>query len=367
MKVLLVADEFFSWGVYGGFGAFTRKLGRELVKRGVEVEAVVHKISDTQKPVGEAEMIDGVKVTTLPRNPMTKLFKRHLYKTGADVMHSQCGPYDTYLMFRENPSAKKIVTIQDLRVKTDLAKIGVKKNFLRRAWASYVKQAFRQAVETCDVLACQAKLLIPKIREAFKTDKPIQFLPNFIDIPNVNMKKSSEPSVVWLGRLDKIKRPELCFKLAKETPHIQYYILGKAHNPDQDLLLRLKYRNIPNLHLLGFQNGKTKQETLAKAWILINTSTYECLPVSFLEALAHRCALLSTQNPDGYTHEYGYWIPETGIQKNAVKALQDGLHHLLENNRWRKLGQYGYQQVKNVHSTEKGVEAHLKLYRELLT
>jgi len=64
VKVLLVADEFFAWGVYGGFGAFTRKLGKELVKRGVEVEANIQHISKLQQPVGETEITDGVKVTT---------------------------------------------------------------------------------------------------------------------------------------------------------------------------------------------------------------------------------------------------------------------------------------------------------------
>ena len=360
MKVLLVADEYFSWGVYGGFGAFTRKLGRELVKRDVEVEAVVHKISEDQKPVGESEMIDGVKVNTLPRNPMVKTFKKKLYKTDADVIHSQCGPYDTYLVFQQNSSAKKIVTIQDLRTKDELTKIGVQKSFLRRIWASYVKQAFSQAIKMSDVLTCQAKLLIPKIHETFKTEKPIRFLPNFIDIPKANIKKLDDPSVVWLGRLDEIKRPELCFELAGKTPYIQYYILGKAHDKDRDLMLRLKYRSISNLHFLGFQTGKTKQETLSKAWILINTSIYECLPVSFLEALSYKCALLSTQNPDDYTSDFGAYASPT------VDSLKRHLKWLLRDDRWRTLGEEGFEHVQKVHSTEKGVKTHMKIYEELL-
>jgi hypothetical protein len=42
--------EIFAWGKYGGFGRATRIIGRELVKRGYEVYAVVPR-RPGQKPV----------------------------------------------------------------------------------------------------------------------------------------------------------------------------------------------------------------------------------------------------------------------------------------------------------------------------
>jgi len=366
MKVLLVADEFFCWGVYGGFGAFTRKLGRELVRRGVEVEAVVHQISGEQKPVGEVEVVDGVAVKTLPRRKPQKLWNKKLYVSDADIIHSQCGMYDTYLAFKRNRDAKKVVTAQDLRTKEDterLVRFEKTSGFpwYKRLWKTYVTSCFVKAMKSADVVACQANLLFQRVKEIYGVE-PTVLLPNFIDVPDCNFKKASEPTVVWLGRLDPIKQPEMCFDLAIESPAVHFYILGASHQTyggkQRDEIFKRKYGKLENLHFLGFQSGEVKQQILGKAWILVNTSAYECLPVSFLEALAHKCALLSTQNPDNYTSHFGVW--------STPNRLKYCLDLLLKDDLWKRCGEKGYSHVKTVHSTEKGVNAHLQLYKRLL-
>lgn len=58
MRICLISVEIFAWGKYGGFGRATRLIGRELVKRGVEVYAVVPRRNE-QRPV---EDLDGIRV-----------------------------------------------------------------------------------------------------------------------------------------------------------------------------------------------------------------------------------------------------------------------------------------------------------------
>lgn len=366
MKVLLIADEYFSWGVYGGFGAFTRKLGKELANQGITVDAFVHKISPSQKPVGDAELIDGVLVKTLPRRKPSKLISPELYRTDADVIHSQCGMYDTYLAFKRN-SAKRIVTVQDLRTKEEYASLAELERFSRypwykAIWAQYVRNCYKTAMKMSDVIACQAHLLFPKVREVFGFGADI-LLPNFIDIPTKKIKKSKDPSIVWLARLDPIKQPEVCFDFAERTPDVDFHILGSSNESyggtARDDHFRQKYSHVKNLHFHGFTTGEEKERILRETWILINTSAYECLPVSFLEGMAHKCALLSTRNPDGYTSGFGAWasIPD---------QLGANLDLLLKDDRWAEKGEKGYEFVRRFHSTKVGVEKHISLYRDLL-
>lgn len=357
MKVLLVADEFFSWGVYGGFGAFTRKLGGELVKRGLEVDAIVHKVSNEQHPIGETELIDGVNVKTLPRSKIGKLLYKGLYVTDADVIHSQSGMLDTYLAFKRNKKCGKLVTVQDLRTPEDLKHIGsVEPLGLAKKLSRYLTmKLYGRALWKADKVFVQAELLAPKLKEIFNCNSDI--LPNFVQIPQSNMAKADVPTVVWLGRLDPIKRPQLCFDLAKYVPKVQFYILGKSHS-NSDYASDPYYRDVKNLHFMGFQDGNVKEDILSKAWILINTSIYECLPVSFLEALAHKCALLSTQNPDNYTSRFGLHV-------NNLGCLEKGLEELLYADNWQYLGEKGYAHVCRVHSLEKCVQDHINIYKEL--
>ncbi len=58
---------------------------------------------------------------------------------------------------------------------------------------------------------------------------------------------------------------------------------------------------MPNLRLTGFVTEEEKSRILASSWALMNTSVREALPVSFLEALAHKTPIISGEDPDGLT------------------------------------------------------------------
>ena len=374
MKVCLVSIEYFAWGINAGFGMFTRKLGTELVKHGVEVEAFISATNYADRvPIGEYEDIDGAKVKTLPRI-RHKLFKGNLFKTDADVIHSESSQFDTAFTFKNNPGIPKVLTVQDLRTYQErklLYSLGGEPHGLEFSipsgkwipfsWVHW--QVAKWNIHHADVVACQAYLLEDKVKSIFHYNKPMAYLPNFIDVPAFPKKKFDRPSVVWLGRLDHVKRPELMFELAKLAPDVDFYILGKSHFKERNEKYLLKYGEgkQPNIFLLGHQDGKVKEEILSKSWILLNTSFYECLPVSFLEALAHGCALLSTRNPDGYTEKFGYYD-----STHTSQGLLNGLRYLLEANRWAFRGLNGYNFVKRNHNTETEVQRHIDLYRRMI-
>ena len=366
MKVTLVADEYFSWGQNGGYGAFTKKLGTELAKRGVEVECLVQHIMLLLKPAGESEIINGVKVITMPRGKLKK-FCSYLYKVNTDIIHSECGMLDTYLVFAQNKNTPKICSLQDLRTKQDLlvAYEGEKTNGAKSLWEKYVYRLYGSALRKADVVTPQANLLIPKIEKVFGFNsqklRRLQLLPNFVDEPKIKIKKDNRPNVLFLGRLDKIKNPELCFDIAKNYRQAEFYVLGRTPDGQRDYNLRWNYRKIANLHFLNFDEGKLKETCLSKAHILINTSFYEALPVSFLEAMSYKCAILSFQNPDSYTEKFG-----CSAYKLDAQSYVQGLNSLFNNDYWKVQGEKGYQHFMQFHTTAQGVESHIKLYRELL-
>jgi glycosyltransferase involved in cell wall biosynthesis len=372
LKVCLVSVEYFAWGINAGFGMFTRKLGTELAKKGVEVEAFITAADYSKRvPVGKYEIIDGVQVKTLPRI-RHKLFNGSCYKTDADIIHSESAPFDTCFTFKNNPGKPKLITVQDLRSYNErkwLYGLGgephsiewsiPKGSHVPISWLTW--RTAKNNIHHADAVACQAHLLEPKIRSIFNYKNPTLYLPNFIDVPAYPNTKYGKPSVVWLGRLDHVKRPELMFELAKLAPDVDFYVLGKSHFPERTKYYTEKYGNMPNVFLMGHQAGKLKEEILSKAWILLNTSFYECLPVSFLEALAHGCALLSTRNPDDLTEKFGCYEPEA-----TAKGLLAGLKYLLFADRWLFRGNEGYEYVKQHHNTEIEINRHIELYKRMI-
>ena len=69
----------------------------------------------------------------------------------------------------------------------------------------------------------------------------------------------------------------------------------------------------PNLDMRGFVDQFRSDDLsriLGASWIIMNTSAREGLPNSMLEAAAHRCAILSSVNPDGFAVEFGRHVED---------------------------------------------------------
>lgn len=224
----------------------------------------------------------------------------------------------------------------------------------------YIRQTLiKKALSKADGIFCQARYIIPKVAKTYMLSQPPNFLPNPVRIPKRRLKKSDEPTVVFLARWDPVKIPEMFFNLAKLFPKIKFVALGKCHiNPLRDAKLREKYSKIPNLEMAGFVSEEEKSRILEEAWLLINTSIHECLPVSFLEAAAHKCAILSHEDPDAFATKFGFRVPSLTI-KNYAK----GLMYLLEKERWKEYGQQAYEYVSEVHEFNKVINMHLTIYR----
>ena len=97
--------------------------------------------------------------------------------------------------------------------------------------------------------------------------------------------------------------------------------------------------DIPNLEMTGVIDQfctENLNRILEKSWILINTSPRR-VAQCFLEAAAHRCAILSYTDPDCFASRFGYHVRE--------RSIEEGLDFLLSGDRWRVLGEHGYQYV----------------------
>jgi glycosyltransferase involved in cell wall biosynthesis len=188
------------------------------------------------------------------------------------------------------------------------------------------------------------------------------FLPNPYTVPETATAKAGKPTVCFLARWDPRKRPERFFELAVKFPHVRFVAMGKAHNDARDRRLREEYGAIPNLEMVGFVDPFTSdlwERILGESWIMVNTAAREGLPAAFVEAAAHKCAILSSLDPDQFASRGGYFAEDGN--------LAEGLSYLLENDRWRELGERGYAYVKEVHDTNAVVQQHLRQYALLLS
>jgi len=359
MRVCLICVEIFAWGKYGGFGRATRLIGRELAKRGVEVFAVVPR-REGQKPV---EQLDGITVLSYPRYfPLaaTQLFRQ----CNADVFHS-CEPsFSTYLAMRAFPDRAHAVTIRDPRdfadwkMEYDLPTLGKHQVLANMIFEDLLFS--RQAVRRADAVFCPAKCLIDKVTQKYQLTTPPRFLPTPVHVPE-HVQKAQIPTVSYMARWDRRKRPELFLQLAKEFPDVQFICAGNSRDKKWDSYLRNKYSHLPNLEMPGFVDqfsSNAHSTILEKSWIMVNTSKRESLPNSFIEASSYGCAILSAVNPDGFASELGYHVLDD--------RFDEGLRKLLANNLWKEQGERGRRYIQEHFELNRAMDNHMTMYQQLM-
>jgi glycosyltransferase involved in cell wall biosynthesis len=359
MKVCFICTEIFAWGKTGGFGMVTRTIGRELVKRGVEVFAVVPR----RKGQNNIENIDGIRVFGYPiRNPFTSI--KLIKSCNADIYHSEEPSLVTILAMKAMPARKHVITFQDTRFLSDW--IIEFKHPSRKKWHVLSNIIFednflvRRNVKNADSFHAAAHLLIEKAVRKYRLKTIPTFLPCPIEVPHT-ISKADRPTVCFIGRWDRVKRPELFLKLAEIFPDVSFIAAGKSQDATRDSSLRKRHSHLTNLELPGFIDQFTSDgisRILERSWILINTSAKEALPVSFVEAAAHKCAIISAIDGDGFASDFGYKVTNDNFS--------EGLRYLLQFQRWKQCGQRGYEYVRSNFEMNSVMDKHIAIYRSLL-
>jgi glycosyltransferase involved in cell wall biosynthesis len=365
-RICFVTKEFFDWGKYGGFGSYVRLLGTELSKRGYEVSAVVPR-SENQQAV---ERVNGVDVyglpypTSLKGSVASEILARALAplsysKCRADVYHSINPSFYSLLAQTASPAAKHVIAFCDLRDMRDWKAISSSAALVDRIRSSPLESPFmKRIVGQAHGTYALTEFLADKAVKMYglRCKPPVLYQP--VEVPERRMRKSARPTVCFLGRLDPIKRPEIFLEMARQFPKVNFLVMGQTTVPWDYQKLIAPYRHLKNLKFLGWVFGDEKSKVLEASWVLINTSVHEALPVSFLEAWAHECAVLSGANPDWLVERFGHWA------RNGDYA--EGLRYLLAGDIWRKLGKGGRGYVETNHDLRSRVDQLIDFYQSIL-
>lgn len=359
MHICLISVEIFAWGKYGGFGRATRTIGRELAQAGVQVTAIVPRRHGQAKE----EMLDGIRVLGFDITDPAEMWQ--IFRDcDADIFHSEEPSMGTWLAQVAHPEKKHVVTFRDTRLFSDwmieLQLPSLNKFQVLFNWFYEDNFLVHHAVRAANRRFVAAHLLIERSRKKYWLSKDPFFLPTPVEIPATE-QKAETPTVVYVGRWDRRKRPELVLELARTFPDVCFVVAGSSRDVEYDQKLRSQFSTLPNVELTGFINqfeSDRLSQILSRSWILINTAAREGLPNAFIEACAHRCAVLSSVDPDDFSSRFGIFV--------ANDEFGHGLATLLDGNRWKELGEKGYEYVMQTFSTDISIQKHIEMYTQLL-
>ena len=361
MHVCLLCTEIFSWGKHGGYGRATRMIGRELVRRGLTVSAVIPLPRGSRHPV--REQLDGMTVYGYP--PHRTWSSQALYReVDADIYHTEEPFIGTYLARRAMPHRAHVVTFRDPRLFGDWMTefLHPTRSRLQVVTTSlyYNNPLVRHAVRQADGWGAAAEFLREKAQRKYGGPVDPVFLPSPVTVPD-SVEKAAVPTVCFLGRLDRVKRPQLFFELAARHPEFRFIAAGASQDDSFAQALFSDHEQPENLTLTGFIDqfsSDALDRILSQCWILVNTSAKEGLPNAFIEAAAYRCAILSALDPDGFTSKFGHLVTDGDYST--------GLRTLLKGDRWKALGAAGQAFVRRKFATDVVLDSHIEFYETAL-
>jgi len=170
------------------------------------------------------------------------------------------------------------------------------------------------------------------------------------------------PHVLWIGRICEVKRPELVLDLAGRLPECIFDVIGDSN--EQTAFAR-EFRRRAGAFANVVLHGKVSEEHVDRAYseaaLLMNTSSVEGFPVTFLEAWSRGIPAVSMVDPDGVIARHGL-----GAVGSDGASLAASVTRLLDNRAaWQACSANARSYYLANHTLDRALDAHESLFVSL--
>ena len=377
LRVALLVDEFFGgWNTaIGGYGALARKyICRYVPNDEIAIDVI---LGLSRGPFVRRMTVDGTRLYRLPRHRMLR--QAWLDKQSYDLFLSieLTGPSFQVIGVYESKTPL-LYWIQDPR---DLALYQPRRRAVTKITESdweYVNGVARwlqreigrgrvRFISQGNSLSCIARgmFAIPKDVQILRLANPVEIDWHY----DLRLCEKTD-KIVFLGRLEAQKRAWVACEVAKAMPQYQFYIIGatgRNRREEDNARTLAAYRNadgssrISNLHFVGHVDGEAKNAHLRSAKVLLNTSFWEGIPISWLEAMSYGAVIVSAFDRDNIVSRFGTFVGEIAgdaTDTESIHAFATAIEYWLQHDAlYRATAIKAIEYVRANHSIEEFVAA----------
>lgn len=177
------------------------------------------------------------------------------------------------------------------------------------------------AIRAADKIIVQNKMQKELLRKHYKRNGIV-----FYNIFPPKAQRKNGRHILWVGRIEKYKRPKWFLELATSLPMYDFVMVGGRGS---DLSLKLEVEKqaaeIKNLRYLGHQSFEAVENLFGQAAIFIATynPSIEGFPNTFLQAWSRGIPIVSSMDLDGLIakNKLGIVAESTKEMRNAIQSL----------------------------------------------
>jgi glycosyltransferase involved in cell wall biosynthesis len=350
-------------GIRGGAELQMTILTKELVRRSYNVSFVTFEKSGSSN-----EVIDGINVYN-PFNNQNKgstyLFPQNIYKLlktlkkiDADIyIQRAASPLTGFISFFSKLNNKIFLysASSDNDVSTYLSLKSIKdlKNLF-----------FRYGVKHSNMVICQTNHQKNLLKQILDINGKV--IKNFFPLPKIiKKKKPSSVKILWTGRMRKEKRPDLYLNLAKSFPDFKFLMIGGPSSVHPEFYDEIKEsaKKVKNLDFIGFVPHNQMEKYYTESMLLINTSSNEGFPNTFLEAWGYCIPVVSL----GFDPDEIICKNKLGFHSKTFDQLIEDIKTLIKNDQLRaEIGANAKIYIENEHNVTKLANEYEQLFEFLV-
>lgn len=177
-------------------------------------------------------------------------------------------------------------------------------------------------------------------------------LKNPVEIPRDVPSFGGRTKILWVGRGDVVKHPEIFLWLARKLPKYNFTMVMPRSSNYPDLFDRIQQQasTIENVNFVEFVPRNRISAYYERARVFISTSDYEGFPNTFLEAGRWGTPIVSLNvDPDGFIKKHGCGM----VCKGNINKLSICVEELMKDeNTWRGMSLRIYDYVRRHHSVD---------------
>jgi glycosyltransferase involved in cell wall biosynthesis len=178
-------------------------------------------------------------------------------------------------------------------------------------------------------------------------------------VPPPSARAGGGDLVLWVAMLRRQKRPELFLELARRLPAWRFAMVGGAALGDPEFYARIEAqaRQLPNVEFAGFVPHAEAEKWFDRARVLVNTSLFEGMPNTFLQAWARGVPTLSFVDVGTTVNRKVQDIDEMG--RELERLLTDGAA-------WRDASARSREHFARTHSPEEVMRRYARVFERVM-